>query len=73
VERLRQSGAGRVGVAPYVLAPGRFSRRLTDLAVAAGATTVAPVLGGNRLLTDLVLRRYRQGARALAAASSGVA
>lgn len=66
MEHLRQSGATRVSVAPYLLAPGRFSRLATDLAVAAGATTVAPVLGGHRLLTDLVLRRYRQGVGALA-------
>lgn len=65
VEHQRQAGAARVCVVPYLLAPGQFSRKLADLAVAAGATTVAPVLGGHRLLTDLVVRRYRQGAGAL--------
>ena len=67
VEHLRRTGGHRVCVAPYLLAPGRFSRRVTDLAAATGATTVAPVLGGHRLVTDLVLLRYEQGRRALAA------
>ena len=67
VEYLRQTGADRVCVAPYLLAPGRFSRRVKDLASAAGATTVAPVLGGHRLVTDLVVLRCLQGLRALAA------
>jgi sirohydrochlorin ferrochelatase len=67
VEYLRQTGADRVCVAPYLLAPGRFSRRVMDLASAAGATTVAPVLGSHRFVTDLVLLRYQQGLRALAA------
>ena len=69
VEYLRQTGADRVCVAPYLIAPGRFSRRVTDLAAAAGATTVAPVLGGHRLVTDLVVLRYQQGLRALAASA----
>jgi len=69
VEYLRQTGADRVCVAPYLLAPGRFSRLVTDLAAAAGATTVAPVLGSHRLVRDLVLLRYQQGLRALAATS----
>jgi len=68
VDYLRRTGADRVCVAPYLLAHGRFSRRVTDLASAAGATTVAPVLGAHRLVTDLVVRRYQQGLRALATA-----
>lgn len=67
VEYLRETGAARVCVAPYLLAPGRFSRRVTDLASVAGATTVAPVLGGHRLVTDLIVVRYQQGLRALEA------
>jgi sirohydrochlorin ferrochelatase len=41
VEHLRQSGADRVCVTPCLLAPGRFSRRVTHLATTAGATTIA--------------------------------
>jgi sirohydrochlorin ferrochelatase len=69
VEDLRQDGADRVCVAPYLLSPGHFAHRVTDLAAAAGATTVAPVLGGHRLVTDLIVLRYHEGLRALAAAS----
>lgn len=69
VEHLRATGAGRVCVAPYLLAPGRFASRLTGVATAAGATTVAPVLGGHRLVRDLVVLRYLQGFRALAKAA----
>jgi sirohydrochlorin ferrochelatase len=68
VEHLRQTGAGRVCVAPYFLAPGRFSQKAKELSAAAGATTIAPVLGGHRLMTDLVVLRYQQGVRALATA-----
>jgi sirohydrochlorin ferrochelatase len=71
VEHLREDGAGTVCIAPYLLAPGWFSRRVTDLASAAGATTVAPVLGDHRLVTDLVVARYQQGLRALAATVAG--
>ena len=67
VDYLRQTGAKRVLVAPYLLASGRFSQRVRELASAAGATAVAPVLGGHRLVTDLVVLRYRQGLEALAA------
>jgi sirohydrochlorin ferrochelatase len=67
VEHLRQTGVHRVCVAPYLLAPGRFSHRVNDLAAATGATMVAPVLGGHRLVTDLVVLRYQQGLRALSA------
>lgn len=66
VQYQRQCGAARVCVVPYLLAPGQFARQVAELAVAAGATTVAPVLGVHRLLTELVLRRYRQGVWALA-------
>lgn len=67
VELVRQSGAGRVCVAPYFLAPGPLVRRVKDLASAVGATTVSPVLAGHRLVTDLVVLRYQEGLRALAA------
>lgn len=73
VENLRQTGAGRVCIAPYLLAPGRFASRLAGVATAVGATTIAPVLGGHRLVTDLVVLRYQQGIRALVATSHLVA
>jgi sirohydrochlorin ferrochelatase len=72
VDYLRHCGARRVCVAPYLLSPGLFSREVADRAAAAGAATVAPVLGAHRLLTELVLRRYRQGVRALAATTASL-
>ena len=50
---------GRVAVAPYLLAPGHFSRRARASGLAAGATVVADVLGAHPLVTELVVRRYR--------------
>jgi len=73
VEYQLQAGAERVCVAPYLLAPGQFSRKIAELAVDAGATTVAPVLGSHRLMTDVVLQRYRAGVRALASSKTLVA
>jgi sirohydrochlorin ferrochelatase len=67
VEHVRQTGAARVWVAPYLLAPGQLFHRVRDLASVAGATTVPPVLGGHRLVADLVVLRYHQGLRALGA------
>ncbi len=72
VEDLRQAGAGRVCVAPYLLAPGRFASRLTGLGSVAGVTAIAPVLGGHRLVADLVVLRYQAGLRALAAQPSSL-
>lgn len=63
-EHLRANGATTVRIAPYLLAPGRFSRQVAELAAAAGVTSVAPVLGSHPLLAELVVGRYRQGARA---------
>lgn len=67
VELVRKTGANRVCVAPYFLAPGPWSRRVRDLASGVGATTVAPVLAGHRLVRELVVLRYLEGIRALAA------
>lgn len=67
VDRLRYTGSGRVCLAPYLLAPGRFSQKAQELSAAAGATTIASVLGDHRLVTDLVVLRYQKGVRALAA------
>ena len=66
VRTAERTGAGPVSASrcsssPWPVAPGRFSRRVTNLAAATGATTVAPVLGGHRLVRDLVVLRYQQG------------
>lgn len=45
-------------VAPYLLSPGLFSRRLADLCAEAGVPC-ADVMGPHPLVVDLVVRRYR--------------
>lgn len=57
VEESREDG--RVAVAPYLLAPGFFSRRAHALAQSAGAAVVAEVFGDHPLISELVVRRYR--------------
>lgn len=57
------SGA-RIAVASWLLAPGLFQRRLD----AAGADLVADPLGAHRRVADLVVRRYTEAHRVLAAA-----
>jgi sirohydrochlorin ferrochelatase len=49
----RTAGAGRVTIAPYLLAPGHFADRLAH----AGADLVAAPLGAHPAVVDLVLRR----------------
>lgn len=49
----------RIAVAPYLLAPGFFHRRLVGLATEAGAGLVADVIGAHPLVAELVARRYR--------------
>lgn len=61
---LRASGARRVVVASYLLAPGRFATQIRDQGLAAGAAAVSGVLGGAPELADLVLRRYESAVRA---------
>jgi sirohydrochlorin ferrochelatase len=73
VDHLRYEGKDRVFVVPYSLAPGSFARRVRLLASAAGATAVAPVLGSHRLVTDVVVARYQEGFRSLAAMSEAPA
>lgn len=59
VEAARAAGSGRVVVASYLLAPGFFQRRLAG----AGADAVtAPLLPDPRVV-DVVVDRYRAGAR----------
>jgi len=48
--------------------PRTQGRPRAGMAAAAGAATIAPVLGADRLVMDLVVLRYQQGILALAAA-----
>lgn len=55
VQQLRDQGQRRIAIAPYLLAPGRFSESLS----AAGADLVADPIGVHPLLVDLIVRRWR--------------
>lgn len=69
VTELLGSGAQRVVVASYLLAPGLFADRIRDASLAAGAAAVAPVLGALPEVADVVLDRYQEaGTRGRAAA-----
>ena len=61
VDRVRRDGAGRVFVASYLLAHGLFQQRLHD----AGADGVTDPLGVHPGVVDLIVDRYRSGARRL--------
>lgn len=50
---------GRVTVLPYLLAPGFFAGRITQLALHCGADQVTGVLGVEQLIAELIVRRYR--------------
>ncbi|MFU8872021.1 sirohydrochlorin chelatase [Micromonospora sp. SL4-19] len=63
VAKLRASGARRVAVAAYFLAPGRFHDAVVTTAGAAGAVAVAGPLADLPELTDLVLRRVDAATR----------
>lgn len=65
VAALRGAGARRIAVASYLVAPGVFASHVHDTALAAGASTVAAVLGAAPELADLILHRY------IAAATAG--
>ncbi|MET8092947.1 CbiX/SirB N-terminal domain-containing protein, partial [Micromonospora sp. NPDC005220] len=57
VSRLRASGARRVAVSAYFLAPGLFHDAVAEAARAAGAVAVAAPLTDAPELVELVLRR----------------
>nr|WP_239145087.1 CbiX/SirB N-terminal domain-containing protein [Actinoplanes couchii] len=57
VTRLRESGARRIGVAAYFLAPGLLYDAAMDAARAAGAVAVAPPLGDAPELVHLIASR----------------
>ena len=46
-------------VSPYLLSPGLFSRKVREMAEAAGARSCADVLGEHPLVVDLVVERAR--------------
>lgn len=56
VARFTGTGASRVTVAPYLLAPGMFADRIRTTAIEAGAEC-AEVLGDHPAVVDLVLQR----------------
>ena len=58
--RLRLSGARRLVLAPYVLAPGVLHDRLVAGARAARLDAIAPVLGAAPEVAELVVRRYEE-------------
>lgn len=66
VAGLRAEGCARVAASPYLLAPGYFAAQVASSARALRVTMVADVLGGHRLVAELVVCRY------LAAVSSAV-
>jgi sirohydrochlorin ferrochelatase len=57
VDRLRHSGARRVVIAPWFLAPGRLTDRVLEYAAVQGIPMAAP-LGSHRLVAETVLDRF---------------
>jgi sirohydrochlorin ferrochelatase len=55
--RLRRSGARRVVIAPWFLAPGLLLDRIAEYAAAEGIPMAAP-LGAHRLVAETVLDRF---------------
>jgi sirohydrochlorin ferrochelatase len=58
VSALRDSGAARVVVATYLLAPGYFADKIRGAALGAGAAAVSAALGAAPEVADVVLDRY---------------
>ncbi|WP_433519794.1 sirohydrochlorin chelatase [Nonomuraea sp. CA-143628] len=70
VTLLREAGAPRVAVAPYLLAPGYFADKVRRSTLEAGADVVADVLGPAPELAEVLLERYATAARAPAGAAA---
>ncbi len=70
VAALLGSGARRVVVASYLLAPGRFASQVRDQALAAGASAVSAPLGAAPELAGIVLQRYAAARAGHAAATA---
>jgi sirohydrochlorin ferrochelatase len=60
VTALRESGADKVAVATYLLAPGYFADRIRDESILAGATAVSAVLGAAPEVADVIADRYTE-------------
>jgi sirohydrochlorin ferrochelatase len=58
VRALHESGARRVAVASYFLAPGHFADKVRDESLAAGAVGVSAALGAAPELAEVVRQRY---------------
>ena len=54
---LRHSGARRIAVAPWFIAPGKITDRVADVAAAEGVAMAEP-LGAHPLLAESVLHRF---------------
>lgn len=67
IESLRTSGADRIVVAPWFVAPGRITDRVAETASAAGVSMAAP-LGAHPLLAATVLDRFDEAVALRAAA-----
>ncbi|CAM3773849.1 sirohydrochlorin chelatase [Nocardiopsis rhodophaea] len=63
VARLQASGATKIAVSGYLLAPGFFSDRVADQSFANGATIVSPALGDAPQLAQVILNRYEAAKR----------
>lgn len=66
VAALLRSGAERVVVATYLLAPGFFADQVREQSLAAGADAVSAPLGAAPEVADVILLRYLQAARGVA-------
>jgi sirohydrochlorin ferrochelatase len=71
VRALYETGAPRVAVASYFLAPGHFADKVRAESLRAGAAAVSPVLGCAPELADIMLQRYDEALRAAVPAGIG--
>jgi sirohydrochlorin ferrochelatase len=63
VTALLRSGAKRVVVATYLLAPGFFADQVREQSLAAGAHAVSAPLGAAPEVADVIIERYLRAAR----------
>ena len=57
IAALRRSGARRIALAPWFIAPGRITDRVADVAAAEGVAMAEP-LGAHPLLAESLLNRF---------------